>query len=65
MVAGPAAGRVVPQLPGQHPTVQQVGQGQVVVGGDAGARPAAVLEQDRLVGVVAQTQVSDLQQDGP
>lgn len=65
VVAGPAAGRVVPQLPGQHPAVQQVGQGQVVVGGDAGARPAAVLEQDRLVGVVAQTQVSDLQQDGP
>lgn len=65
VVAGPAAGRVVPQLPGQHPPVHQVGQGQVVVGGDAGARPAAVLEQDRLVGVVAQTQVSDLQQDGP
>lgn len=65
MLGGPAAGRVLPGLPGQHPAVQQVGQGQVVVGGDAGARPTTVLEQDRLIGVVAQTQLSNLQQDGP
>lgn len=68
VVGGPAAGRVVPQLPGrqrrEHAAVQQVGQGEVVVGGEAGARPAAVLEQDGLIGVVAQAQISNLQQDG-
>lgn len=45
--------------------MQQLGQSEVVVGRDAGARPAAVLEQDRLIGVVAQTEISNLQQDGP
>lgn len=48
MVGGPTAGRVLPQLPGhqlrEHAAVQQVGQSEVVVGSDAGARPAAVLE---------------------
>lgn len=63
VVAGSAAGRVVPQLR-EHGAVQQVGQGEVVVGGDAGAPPAAVLEEDRLVGVVAQTEISNLQQEG-
>lgn len=53
MVGGPAAGRAVPQLPGfwigENATKQQVGDGEVMVGGDAGTRPAAVLEEDSLI----------------
>lgn len=53
MVGGPATGSVVPHLPGrrvgQPPAEQQVGEGEVVVGEDAGTRPAAVLEEDGLV----------------
>ena len=68
VVGGPAAGRVGPQLPRcrlrEHPAQQQVGEGEVVVGADAWTRPAAVLEEDGLVWVVAQPQVSNLQQDG-
>lgn len=57
MVGGPAARRVVPQITGcqlrEHTAVQQVGQSEVVIGGDAGTRPTTVLEQDNLIGVVA------------
>lgn len=68
VVRGPAARRVVPRLLAggvrEHPAEQQVGEGEVVVGATAGTRAAAVFEEDRLVGVVAQPEVSDLQQDG-
>lgn len=68
MVGGPAARHLVPQITGrqlrEHAAVQQVGQSEVVVGGDPGARPTAVLEQDNLIGVVTQTEISNLQQDG-
>lgn len=68
VVGGPAAGGVVPQLSGrrvkQNPAEQQVGEGEVVVGADAGTRPATVLEEDGLVRVVAEPEVSNLQQDG-
>lgn len=67
MVGGPAAGCVVPQLPGcrmgQQSAQQQLGEGEVVVGADAGAHPTAVPEEDGLVRVVAQAQVSNLQED--
>lgn len=53
MVRGPAAGRVVPQLlrcrVRQHPTEQQVSEGEVVIGANPWTRPAAVLEEDSLV----------------
>lgn len=53
MVRGPAAGRVVPLLPGcrvsEQAAEQQVGERQVVVGEDAGTSPAAVLEKDALI----------------
>lgn len=68
VVGGPAARHLVPQITGcqlrEHAAVQQVGQSEVVVGGDPGARPTAVLEQDNLIGVVTQTEISNLQQDG-
>lgn len=53
MVRGPAAGCVVPQLlrcrVREHPTEQQVGEGEVVVGANPWTRPTAVLEQDSLI----------------
>lgn len=68
MVGGPAAGRPGPQLlgrrVGEHPAEQQVVEREIVVGANSGTRPAAVLEQDGLVRVVAQAEVADLQQDG-
>lgn len=48
MVCGPAAGCIVPQLPGQwigeQSGEQQVGEGEVMVGAHTGTRTAAVLE---------------------
>lgn len=68
VVGGPAAGCVVPQLPGcrlrEHTAQQQVGKGEVVVGADAGTCTTTVLEEDGLVWVVAQPEISNLQQDG-
>lgn len=68
VVGGPAAGHVVPQLlgrrVGENPTDEQVSEGEVVVGEDAGTRPTAVLEEDGLVRVIAQPEVPDLQQHG-
>lgn len=68
VVGGSAAGRLVPHLPGrrarEQAAEQQVVEGEVVVGAGVGATPAAVLEQDAFVRVVAQPQVSNLQQDG-
>lgn len=68
VVGGPAAGCVVPQLPGcrlrEHTAQQQVGKGEVVVGADAGTCATTVLEEDGLVWVVAQPEISNLQQDG-
>lgn len=65
VASGPAARRVGPLLSGgrlrEHSAEQQVVEREVVVGAGAGTRPAAVLEQDRLVRVVAQPQVSNLQ----
>lgn len=48
MVGGPAAGSIVPQLPGhwagEKSSEQQVGEGEVVVGAHTGACATAVLE---------------------
>lgn len=48
MVGGPAAGCIVPQLPGhwagEKSSEQQVGEGEVVVGAHTGTRAAAILE---------------------
>lgn len=67
VVGGPAAGCVVPQLPGcqlrEHAAQQQVGKGEVVVGADARTCATTVLEEDGLVWVVAQPEISNLQQD--
>lgn len=67
MVGGPAAWSILPQLStllGQRPPQEQVGQGQIMVGADTGTVSAAVLEEDGLVRVVAQTQLSYLEEDG-
>lgn len=68
VVGGPAAGCVVPQLPGcqlrEHAAQQQVGKGEVVVGADTRTCATTVLEEDGLVWVVAQPEISNLQQDG-
>lgn len=67
MVGGPAAWSILPQLSillGQGPPQEQVGQGQIMVGADTGTVSAAVLEEDGLVRVVAQTQLSYLEEDG-
>ena len=67
VVGRSAAGGAVPQLPQgrgrQCPLEEQVGEGQVVVGARVGTRAAAVLEEDGLVRVVAQAEVSDLQEE--
>lgn len=68
MVGGPAAGCVVPQLSwcweGEYPTEQQVSEGEVMVGANPGTRSAAVLEEDSLIRVITQPEVSNLEQDG-
>lgn len=67
MVGGPAAWSLLPHLStllGQRPPQEQVGQGQIMVGADTGTVSAAVLEEDGLVRVVAQTQLSYLEEDG-
>lgn len=65
MVRGATAGLMVPMAGVlKDAALQEVGKREVVIGGKARAGPAAVLKQHRLIGVVAQTEVSHLQQDG-
>lgn len=53
-----AAGPAADFLPGDTPVLHQSLEGQVVVSACAVARASAVLEQDHLIGVVAQTEIT-------
>lgn len=65
MMGGPTTGLVMPLAAVlQDATLQEVGDRQVVVGGETRAGPAAVLKQHGLVRVVPQPKVSHLEQDG-
>lgn len=62
VVCGATAGLMVPMasvLKGA--ALQEVGEREVVVGGEARAGPAAVLKQHRLIRVISQPEVSHLQ----
>lgn len=65
VVCGATAGLMVP-VTGvlEGAALQEVGEREVVVGGEARAGPAAVFKKHRLIRVVSQPEVPHLQKDG-